>query len=525
MHSSVRGVGWLWRVVLAMLLLASAVRPVAQDSSAAVALSLHFHNGSMKPLTFYGNPPRYLHELDIVIATQPTLDDGIASLMTSSGLDWRGVQMVEEDWRTSGDGTFQRQRFYRNAAWMNASSEFRVYPVDARGRRIGSPLTASAGRDDRRSNRDDDFFVRRFSARQIARGCPSQGDCAGARFVVEQLVQLRHNRNAGTKALRLPAQTAALEVEWTANRASRLKVGVTHAAADSVPYGYGFQPALDVTSKPSNGRYFVPGETVTFQMTFRDGQGRRLHAPGALPTYGEFLRDDNRDGLDYYDNPRLNSTVYYALKHREANILVAMSGPTDRLQVARSILDGSQLEAPQAVMETVAVGGYTGVFTGVPSFGVSLGGPSRHEERITDTVSFVIPADAQPGTYVGAVKARRVFGGEASNRAATTTLQIGTTDTTTFTAKTGNCETCHTGPSGLDRILHGVSDRRACFGCHMPLSFEPDNSLDFRVHAVHSRSRRVGADVQNCSLCHLSPPSGPLRGVLPVAGLGVRPRP
>jgi hypothetical protein len=36
-----------------------------------------------------------------------------------------------------------------------------------------------------------------------------------------------------------------------------------------------------------------------------------------------------------------------------------------------------------------------------------------------------------------------------------------------------------------------------------------------RVHMVHSRSARfasVGGDIQNCALCHLTPPAGPLRG-------------
>ncbi len=45
----------------------------------------------------------------------------------------------------------------------------------------------------------------------------------------------------------------------------------------------------------------------------------------------------------YYDPTRVNSTVYYALKHREGNILVALSGPTDKLRQARSLLDGRHL--------------------------------------------------------------------------------------------------------------------------------------------------------------------------------------
>ncbi len=50
-----------------------------------VSLSLYFENGAMKPLTFYGNPPRYLNEIDIVSSAPPkTADDGIDSLIKSS---------------------------------------------------------------------------------------------------------------------------------------------------------------------------------------------------------------------------------------------------------------------------------------------------------------------------------------------------------------------------------------------------------------------------------------------------------
>ena len=40
---------------------------------------------------------------------------------------------------------------------------------------------------------------------------------------------------------------------------------------------------------------------------------------------------------------------------------------------------------------------------------------------------------------------------------------------------------------------------------------------DVRVHFVHSRSRRFPGDVNDCSLCHTTPPSGPARGFPPPA--------
>jgi len=509
-----------WGAIAALAVVAG-LHAQAGGGADAVGLSLFFNDGTMKPLTFYGNPPRYLNEIDIVTSTPPeTTDRGIDSLMKLgelSKLDWTGVKIVDEDWRQSGDGMYQRQRFYRNAHWMNAPSDFVLYATDAGGRRLGATLTASAGRDDRMSN-DDDFFARRFTVRQIATGCRKVGDCTGARFVSQQLVQVRHNRNARNRTVLLPPETAGLQLEWNQNRSSHYTVAVKHASPQSIPYGYGFQVELSVVSAPKNGRLYMPGEAVKLQFTFRDGKGNRLHPAGSLPTYGQFIRDEAVNGLEYYDSPRLNSTVYYALKHREANILVGLSGPANKLRQSKSTLDGKQLFEPQAMAENVATDGYTGVFTGVPPFFVSLGGRTRWDDPVSDTVTLTLPRDAQPGTYVAAIKARRNFGGEALNRAATTTVQVGTVTPTTFTPATGKCENCHQGPSGFDRILHGVNDRRACFACHVALSFENDNALEVRVHSIHSRSRRYAADPKNCSVCHLSAPAGLAKGWLSGAG-------
>jgi hypothetical protein len=49
------------------------------------------------------------------------------------------------------------------------------------------------------------------------------------------------------------------------------------------------------------------------------------------------------------------------------------------------------------------------------------------------------------------------------------------------------------------------------------LAFEPDAAIDVRVHAVHARSQRFAAlgRITDCALCHLTPPAGPARGLLP----------
>jgi predicted CXXCH cytochrome family protein len=132
---------------------------------------------------------------------------------------------------------------------------------------------------------------------------------------------------------------------------------------------------------------------------------------------------------------------------------------------------------------------------------------------VSDILTFTLPADAEAGTYVAAIKARRDYAGEALNRGASAEIQVGQVAPTTFTPKTA-CVTCHAEERrSLDTLLHGFYEPQTCFGCHSSLGIEFDGALDIRVHTIHDRSDRFDADIQNCSLCHLSPPEGPQRGV------------
>lgn len=483
-----------------------------------VGLSLIFQNGAMAPLTLVGDAPRYLREIDLV-ATVPTEgDQGIQPLIDGSelaSLDWTGLEMVEEDWRPAGDGTFIRQRFYRKARWMEQPSLFLVTPLDDEGRAVGSPLRAYAGRNDQ-INAADDGFVRRFVVRQSAFGCPSQGDCTGAAFVVQGLVQLRGALNAGQRARTIPAEATRLSLRWSEQPAADHTVPVTHAAPEDFPYGYGFQPALEAIDPPANGSHYVPGETVLFRVSFRDGAGRRLHSPGSLPTYGQFLRGEVPSGIRYYNGFALFPTLYYALKHREGLMAVALLGPLDKLKTPQTTVALEEFGGGQATFASPAADGFTSLFANIPPNPIVFGGnPADDDTPVSDVVPITIPADALPGTYVATLKARREWGGEALNRAVTREIQVGTATPTPFVAKTGACNTCHTGPSSLPNLLHGLADRRACYSCHSSLAFEPDAAIDIRVHTVHDRSERFAslASITNCGLCHLTPPTGPARGL------------
>jgi hypothetical protein len=484
-----------------------------------VGLSLLFQDSAMPPVTLVGGAPRYLQEIDLVASVPSQEDQGIQPLLDHgelASLDWSGVKMVDEDWRPAGDGTFIRQRFYRHARWMERPSQFQVVPTDDAGRPVGPPLLAEAGKDDR-INSSDDGFVRRFSARQNAFGCRAQGDCTGAKFVVQGLVQLRGALNAERRARVIPPQATRLSLSWSQQPTVRRTVMVHHATPGDFQYGYGFQTSLETINPPANHQYYVPGETVRFRVTFRDGSGRRLHPEGSLPTYGQFLRGEVPSGLRYYNGFALFPTTYYALKHREGLMAVSLLGPLDRLKTAQTTVALNEFAGSQAAFATPGADGYTSLFANIPPNPIEFGGdPTDDDTPVSDVVSLAIPKDALPGTYIAALKARREWGGEALKRAVTLEIQVGTAAPTPFVAKTGPCNTCHAGPSALPNLLHGLGDRRACFACHSSLAFEPDAAIDIRVHMVHDRSERFAslAKITNCALCHLTPPAGPARGLL-----------
>lgn len=485
---------------------------------APVGLSTFFTNGQAPALHLIGNSPRFLQEIDIVESVASASDDGVQPLIqggATSALNWDGVTQVEEIWVPALDGTFTRERYFREAKWMEVPSTFTAVAVDSHGHQVGPSLVAHAGSDDVRKKSDDDF-VRRFVARQLATGCPSVGDCSGASFKAEALIQLRDALHPEQDARNISPSATALQLSFSQLPGKVYSVALSQQATGTDAFGYGFSVELEPSTSPANGTYYVPGESVSFRITFRDGQGNRLFPPGQLPTYADFISGQVESGLRYLDF-RLSTRLYYALKHRESGMLAVLSGPVDKLKTAQTVVDPTALFGPQAPFATTAVDGYSAVGQEVPPAAIIFGGlsdPSLWSSPVSDIITFTIPADAQAGTYVAAIKARRDFAGEALNRGATVNIQVGQPEETTFTPKTA-CTTCHQQRSAFNTILHGIDDRRACFGCHSSLAIEFDNVLDIRVHTIHSRSERFGADVRQCSNCHLTPPSGPARGLLP----------
>jgi len=487
----------------------------------SAGLSLLFSNGAATPVLNIGNGQRFVQEIDLVESVSSATDEGIQPLFTNgrtAALNWRGVQQVEEIWVPAFDGTFTRERYFRGARWMEQPSTFRLRAVNQDGNPVGTPWVVRAGRD-ARPGAADDAFVRRFVARQSAFGCASVGDCSSAiGFIAQALVQLRDALDPTADSHAVPAATRELRLLWNRLPEQEYVVQVERGSAAEEDFDYGFRVALEAASTPANGSFYEPGETVSFRMLLRDGQGHRLNPPGELPTYADYVNGAVESGLRYLDQT-IQTRLYYALKHRESNLLFVLSGPTNRLKTPQTVVDPNLFFLPQVPFATRAVDGFTAVAQTVPPVAVVFGGltdPTLWQAPVSDVVTFTIPDDAEPGTYVAAVKARRDFAGEALNRGATLAFQVGQVQPTQFTPQT-QCNSCHSQQDRTDfgTILHGIDDRRACFGCHSSLGIEFDNALDIRVHAIHDRSNRFDADIHDCSLCHVTPPSGPQRGVLP----------
>ncbi len=260
-----------------------------QCSETPVGLSLFFVNGEAPPLGVVRGSPRFLQEIDLVDSQSSSSDLGIQPLIDSgplAALDWRDVTQVEELWIPAQDGSFTRERYYRNARWMERQSKFKLIALDGLGNEIGRPTFASAGRDDE-VKESDDALVRRFVARQSAIGCAAVGDCTGAVFVAEALVQLRDNLHPDQR-FEIPEAAETFRLTWTLLPDRHYDVPLAPVENEAA-LAYGFDVTLEPEGAPANGQFYVPGEGVSFRVTFRDGDGNRLHPPGALPTYADFF--------------------------------------------------------------------------------------------------------------------------------------------------------------------------------------------------------------------------------------------
>lgn len=490
---------------------AAAMAPAS--APAAVGLALEVDNGAGIPLRVRAGQRFYINQIDLRAAIQATADEGVDGLRREgdfAGLAWQGTKLVDGDPVLSAnpDGkTYTRRRFFRAAQWMEQPSVLTVQPVDAQGRATGPALPLHIGSEGQRKS-NDDFFIRRLRAIQWAHDCPAVKECAGARtFTEEALVEVR-NARSGAPTFTFSPDTRALKLSWSARPGNPYLIPVEQV--EEAAYGYGFSIDIQALTPARADGTYAPGSSVTFQMTLRDGAGKRLHPAGSLPTYFEFLSGQNDSGIQYYRGFFDAPATYYRRKHRERNFSVSFIGPAQRIQPIRSIVEMEAFLGPDDVV-TIATPERDGVFAQgalVPPANDLFGGAFDPTHAgwfapVSDTWTHQIPANAEPGTYLVTVKSRRVYLGEDLAASRTVEIQVGTPEHTRAKLTTGNCETCHTEGGELGKVLHAIDDRSTCATCHAPLSFELEGPVAVRTHFVHSRGR-FDAPLEKCSTCHLS---------------------
>ncbi len=478
-----------------------------------VGLALDIDDGVAAPMQVRKNQTFYINQIDMRAHIDTTVDEGVNGLAHAgdfAGLDWRGTKLADESfvYLPNGDGTFTRRRMYRESRWMEQPSFFVIEQLDTRGRLRGVPIIVDTGLAHLRTPFDS-FFARRLRGIQWTNNCVSKTDCSTATsFMEEALVELRYAGGPHPN-FQLDSATTQLRVTWTANNNRRYIIPITQVAAPTWDYGFGID--LQVLTPPGPNGVYAPGTSLSVQFTLRDGSGKRLHAPGTLPSFVNYLTGNNPAGIDYW-NVAEKVMTYYRRKHKEKQMVVAIDGPVQDTVPVRETLDffGQIFTTTDGALVTAtnATNGFYGEAAAVPPW-KTLVGIDPITTPVSDTVTFQLPADAKPGTYKVFMKARRSYLGEELPRTAVISIQVGTTQKTSKTFSTGGCKACHNGSSALPRMSHGLDldQRDVCTTCHVPLPFEPEGPVYVRTHFIHSRSGRLNASPIACNMCHLDRPS------------------
>jgi hypothetical protein len=484
----------------------------AATHGSAVGLAIEVDNGVGVPLVVKRGQRFYLNQIDLRASTTATVDEGVDGLRTRgdfADLVWAGIRLEDQEsiLLSNPDGTFRRRRFYRNAFWMNLPSDFKLDQIDHHGRRVGDSVEVTAGRE--HSLRDSDgFFDRRLRAIQWTNDCRTLTDCTGATsFEEEALVELRYAQHPDD-TFRIDPRATALRLHWSL-RDEPYVIPLSQDA--SPPFAYGFSIDAEAVTPPRPDGTYAPGSEITFRITLRDGAGKRLHPPGTLPSYNDVVFGENPAGIQYYRAFFDPTTTYWRRKHRERMLMAEFLGPAQNAQPIRTIIDLDKFlnEDDVQVTGTLAVDGVHSEFHTFPTAHDLFGGAFDPAHAgwavpVPDTWTHTVPADAPAGTYYLNIKGRRTYMGEDIPASRTLEVQVGSRQRTTPTLTTGNCGTCHAGPSSLRNILHANDNRGTCAGCHVPLGFELEGPIYVRTHFLHSRSNRFDVSLDRCATCHLT---------------------
>jgi len=476
-----------------------------RDGKPLVGLDLEFVEGTHTPLQVIAGRTFFVDSITLRTRVEGNEHDVLRRLVTRSDfrdLDWSGLELERYDWVPNADGTSELERFYRDAGWMGGGQRFTLAVRDTSGNLLADPVEIEST-PEWPAPPSEAFATRRFSALVFGHDIVDKSDPSDAEFSAEGWVQLR-NGVAGNRTFVIPPDAARLEIVW--NQMPNRIFEVPLEPVTESEWSYGFSIRVD-PSPPGNGSTYQPGETIAFRVTFTDGDGNPLHPPGSLPTYQEFVTGRVTSGLQYYNF--FPAIVYYRDKNREGVLLGSFTGPLHLVsQTHEAVPLVSFLEDEVQVAAERQEHGFSSQWRLIPPAPVIFGGEDGWTTPVSDALTFQIPRDALSGTYEFVIKARRVFRGEESLTTTIVPVQVGESSVPTDrgeNALVGNCEKCHKGIFDLSRMLHYNGDVNTCTPCHLPLGFETNNLLPYRVHRIHYLAERYPEPRRRCSVCHLNP--------------------
>jgi len=478
-----------------------------------IGLALDVDNGAGTAIKVRAGQTFFLNQVDLRSWLDTDVDEGLGGLRRQgdfADLSWRGLEKADESALDAPDATsglYTNRRFYLNAQWMTQRSSLIFEQLDARGRPTSAPMVYDVGVDQDRKD-SDAFFIRRMRGIQWIFDCVSRTDCTGAKsFREEALVELRNEMHPD-RTFSVASSTTQFRLTWSLHPSRRYTMAVTQDP--SPPYDYGFKIDVKALTPPRHDGTYAPGDKIKFQIALRDGAGHRLHPEGSLPTYNDVHNGRVDSGITYYQAFFDATTTYYRRKHRERMLMSTLEGPAQDIQPTRTVVPGALFFDRTLDVQPTALperDGFSGQFRTFPTSHDLFGGAAYWDEPVPDTWEFPVPSNAKPGTYYVTTKGRRVFRGQDIPATQVVKIQIGSPKPTQTPLGTGPCNSCHSGNSALGVLLHANADRATCTGCHAPLEFEFEGPIYVRTHFIHSRSNRIGAALDKCEKCHITPES------------------
>ncbi|MBZ4418100.1 cytochrome c3 family protein [Myxococcus sp. RHSTA-1-4] len=425
-------------------------------------------------------------------------------------LDWSGLSIGRDEWTNDSDTTFDRETYYENAAWMLSLDDTILLEVmDADG-------TVRASTTYKRTD-----FLAESPTTGRTRASWTVAGIGRPRFPGDNQVNLLPDGDEPTyktlvkvsfsgstdpfKSFTMPQLSGegVIRLTWSLlpgkpflfpvtfapeqeRQATCYRLGEDGFATDEqVPCGFGLEQAVRL-SRPANGSYFMPGESVSFAVSLRDGEGHGLHPRAVMPSYNAFIAEES-NGLAYF-NTNMHGT-YRDASATESGFKVV--GPLQELRPSRGTYDLPYFSHPlQSEPQFYLPPGLDGLAGG-------------GDAMPPTTYSVQLPPDAKPGTYAILLKGHRSFMGERLNRLDPFFFQVGQDKPTTYPGRVGNCQVCHNGVNSLSNVYHGMSvdHVESCQACHVEEAF---GYLPDVIHRMHFNSRKYNQNKGDCTLCHLT---------------------